>query len=105
MNCVSYFSQLLVPRVDEIVNEIYPSTIFSLFDFTGSFYRIPSHPDTIPLTAFAKPTRFFEGLGMPIGTGQSLGWFVRVIIEVIRGPDGVEVYLADVVAFNDSPAQ
>ena len=34
---------------------------------TGSFHQILVHPDTIPLTAFATPTRLFEWLKMRMG--------------------------------------
>ena len=70
-----------------------------LFDFTGSFHQITVHKDTIPLTAFATPSRLFEWLRMPMGASQSAGHFVKVINEVIEGLDGVEAYLDDVRPF------
>ena len=104
LNKVSSMSQLPVPRVDEILTKLNKGNIFSLFDFTGSFHQIPVHPDTIPLTAFATPTRLFEWLRMPMGASQSAGHFVKVINEVIKGMHGVEAYLDDVVVFDETPA-
>eukprot|EP00752_Nemacystus_decipiens_P002032 g1947.t1 len=105
LNKVSVLSQLPVPRVDEILTKLNKGNIFSLFDFTGSFHQIPVHPDTIPLTAFATQSRLFEWLRMPMGASQSAGHFVKVINEVIKGLEGVEAYLDDVVVFDETPAQ
>lgn len=38
-----------------------------------------------------------------MGTSQSPDWFVRVINEVINNIGGVEAYLDDVVAFDETP--
>lgn len=105
LNKVSSMSQLPVPRAEEILTKLNKGNIFSLYDFMGSFNQIPVHPDTIPLTAFATQTRLFEWLRMPMGASQSVGHFVRVINEVIKGVHGVEAYLDDVVVFDESPAQ
>ena len=105
LNHISSFGQLPIPRVDEILTKLNRGSIFSLFDFTGSFHQITVHKDTIPLTAFATPTRLFEWLRMPMGASQSAGHFVKVINEVIKGLDGVEAYLDDVVVFDEGPLQ
>ncbi|CAB1107122.1 unnamed protein product [Ectocarpus sp. CCAP 1310/34] len=104
LNRISSFSQLPVPRVDEIMNKLHQGSIFSLFDFTGSFHQIPVHPDTIPLTAFATPTCLFEWLKMPMGASQSSGRWMKVINEVIKNLEGVDPYLDDVVLYDKTPA-
>ena len=104
LNSISTLGQLPIPRVEEILAKLNKGSIFSLFDFTGSFHQITVHKDTIPLTAFATPTRLFEWLRMPMGASQSAGWFVKVINEVIKDLIGVEAYLDDVVKYDANPA-
>lgn len=58
-NHITSFSQLSVPRLDQIKKKLDQGAIFALFDFTGSFRQILVCPDTIPLTDFATPTRLF----------------------------------------------
>lgn len=105
LNNISSIGQLPIPRVDEIQTKLNRGSIFSLFDFTGSFHQITVHKDTIPPTAFATHSRLFEWLRMPMGASQSAGHFVKVINEVITGLDGVEAYLDDVVVFDEGPLQ
>ena len=105
LNSISSLGQLPIPRVEDILTKLNKGAIFSLFDFTGSFHQITVCKDTVPLTAFATPTRLFEWLRMPMGASQSPGWFVKVINEVINGLPGLEAYLDDVVKFDENPAQ
>ena len=68
LNSISTLGQLPIPRVEEILYaKLNKGVIFSLFDSTGSFHQITVRKDTIPLTAFATPTRPFEWLRMPMG--------------------------------------
>ena len=69
----------------------------------SSFHRITIDKDTIPLTAFGIPTRLFEWLVMPQGSNAALGWFVKVVNEVIRDLDRVAAYLDDVIVFDPDP--
>ena len=104
LNSISSLGQLPIPRVEGILTKLNKGAIFSLLDFTGSFHQIIACKDTVPLTAFATPTRLFEWLRMPMGASQSPGWFVKVINEVINGLPGLEAYLDDVVKFGENPA-
>ena len=58
--------------------------MFSLFDLAFSLHQITAHKDTVPLTALCTPTGLFEWVVMPQGSGDSPGWFVKVINEVER---------------------
>ena len=57
----------------------------------------------MPLTAFCTPTGLYEWLVMPRGSSASLGWFVKVINEVIRGLKQVAACLDDVNVFDSDP--
>ena len=57
---------------------VFPISLFFLF------LRIPAHKDIVAPTAFCTPAGLYECL-MPQGSSASLGWFVKVINEVIKG--------------------
>lgn len=63
-------TQQYIAAVTEIMNKLHQGSIFSFFDFTGSFRKIPVHPDTTPLTACATPVRLFEWLKIPVGASK-----------------------------------
>ena len=77
--------------------------MFSLFDLASSFYQITAHNDTVPLTALCTPTGLYERLVMPQGSSASLGWFVKVINEVVKGLQQVAAYLDDVIVSDSDP--
>ena len=60
LKAISSLGQLPIPRVDEILDYLGKGRIFSLFDLVSSFHQITSDKDTIPLTAFCRPTGLFE---------------------------------------------
>ena len=77
--------------------------MFFLFALVSSFHQIKAHNDTVPLTAFCTLTGLYEWLVMPQGSSASLGWFVKVINEVIKDLNQVAAYLDDVIVFDSDP--
>ena len=65
LNAISSLRQLPIPRVDQVLDSLGTSRIFSLFDMVSSFHQITIDTDTIPLMAFCTPDRLFEWLVMP----------------------------------------
>ena len=104
LNKSNTLGQLPISRVDEVRDKLCTGRIFSLFDLVSSFLEITVHEDTIPLTAFCTPARFFEWLVTPQGSSVSPGCFVKVINEVIKGLDRVAAYLDDVIVFEADPS-
>ena len=86
--------------MDQVLDSLGSSRVFSLFDLVSSFHQITAHKDTVPLTAFCTPTGLYEWLIMAQGSSASPGRFVKVINEVIKGLKQVEAYLDDVIVFD-----
>ena len=97
LNAISSLRQLPIPRVDQVLDSLGTSRIFSLFDMVSSFHQITIDTDTIPLMAFCTPDRLFEWLVMPQGSSAFPGWFVKVNNEVIKGLQRVAAYLDDMI--------
>ena len=77
--------------------------MFSFFDMVSSFHQIVSHKDTVSLTAFCTPTGFYERLVMPQCNSASLGWFEKVINEMIQDLKQVAAYVDDEIVFDSTP--
>ena len=103
MNAISSLGQLPIFRVDEVLDSLGKGRIFYLFNLVSSFSQTTIDEDTIPLTAFWTPDRFFEWLVMPQGSSASPGWFVKVINEVIKGLKRFTEYLDDTIVFDPDP--
>ena len=86
--------------MDQALDCLGSSRVFSLFDLVSSFHQITAHKDTVPLTAFCTPTGLYEWLVMAQGSSASPGPFVKVINEVIKGLKQVAAYLDDVIVFD-----
>ena len=89
--------------MDQILGSLGKGRVFSLFDLVFSFHQITAHKDTVPLTAFCTPTGLYECLAMPQGSSASLGWFVKVIHEVIKGLAEVAAHLDVVIVLDSDP--
>ena len=104
LNKLNILGQFPIPRVDEVLDRLGTSRIFSFFDLVSSFHQITVHKDTVPFTALCTPTRLFEWLEIPQGSSAAPGWFVKVINEVIKGLDRVAAYLDDGIVFDSDPS-
>ena len=104
LNAVSSLGQLLIPRVDEILDALGKGRIFSPFDLVSSFHQITIDKDTIPLTASCTCDRLLERLVMPQGSNAAPGWFVKVVNEVIKGLERIAAYLDDIIVYDSDPA-
>ena len=65
LNDISKLSQLLIPRVDQVLESLGKGRVFSIFDLVSLFHQITAHKDTVPLTAFWTPAGLSKWLAMP----------------------------------------
>ena len=100
---ISSLSQLPIPREDQVLDSLGKGRVFSQFDLVSLIHQITAHKDTVPLTAFSTPEGLYEWIVMPQGSSASLGWFVKVINEVVKGLQQVAAYLDDVIVSDSGP--
>ena len=65
LNKVTEIPQIVIPRVDEVLDTLSGSSVFSVFDLISGFTQLTIHPDNIPLTAFCTPNRLYKRLVCP----------------------------------------
>ena len=61
LNKISKLSQLLIPRVDQVLDSLGSGRVFSLFNLVSLFHQITGHKDTVPLQRCAHPRASTSG--------------------------------------------
>ena len=67
LNAITIKQQFPMPRIDELVDALQGSAVYSTLDFAEAFLQIPIHPDDCHKTAFHTRTRKLEYTRMPFG--------------------------------------
>ena len=86
-----------LPRIDDIVDSISNSPLLSKVDLLRGYYQIELEEGSRKVAAFITPQGLFEYTVMPFGLANAPHTFQRHLNLVLRGIEGVYVYLDDVV--------
>ncbi|CDJ28180.1 uncharacterized protein EMH_0099790 [Eimeria mitis] len=92
-----------IERVDEILDRLQGSAVYSAFDFAEAFLQIHIHPEDRHKTAFHTRTRKVEYTCMPFGLVNAPGELQRHVNHDFLGPfaEGwVVIYMDDVLVFS-----
>lgn len=73
-----------LPRIEEALEALGGSKIFSSLDLAHGYFQVAVHEDSVPTTAFRVPWGLFEFLRLPQGMKNSPATFQR-IMEYIFG--------------------
>ncbi|CAM9418324.1 unnamed protein product, partial [Discosporangium mesarthrocarpum] len=90
---------LLLPLIDDMLEEVGGATAYSAFDLQSSFWQYAIEEDSIPIIAITAQENLFKWLTlMPQGTSGSLGWFSRMVQIVIDGLAHIKLLFDDWMA-------
>lgn len=84
LNKITLADNYPFPRIDDIIDKLYGSAIFSVFDISSGFWHVPMHPRDIQKTAFVTMNDHFEWLVMPFGFRNAPAIFQRIIYTILR---------------------
>ena len=105
LNKITVKQKFPMPRVDELLDRLQGSAVYSTFDFTDAFLQIPIHPDDRHKTAFHTRTRKLEYTCMPFGLVNAPAELQRQVNRDFEEPinEGwMVVYMDDVLVFSKS---
>ncbi|MCG8032791.1 MAG: retroviral-like aspartic protease family protein, partial [Candidatus Thiodiazotropha taylori] len=90
-----------LPRIQDCLDAVAGSSLFSTFDLTSGYFQIPVKKTDIPKTAFVCKYGHFEMLRMPFGMNGSASTFQRTMELALQGLQWVTclIYIDDIIVF------
>lgn len=107
LNSVTEPQTFPIPLIDEIIESMRGSILFSTLDLQNAFHQVPLHKDSRAYTAFSTSWQKYQFTSTPFGlTGSPFTW-LRTIHTVLHGllGKGVEVYMDDVLIHSKTLAE
>ena len=102
LNDATIIPVLPLPSIDELLDSLGGSKVFSVLDLASGFFQAAIEPDSIPLTAACTQTGLYERLRMPMGASGSPGCFQRLMAQVCEGLQRVQLHIDDIVVHSKS---
>ena len=90
-----------LPRVQDCLDAVAGSSLFSTFDLTSGYFQIPLKEEDIPKSAFVCKYGHFEMTRMPFGLNNSASTFQRTMEMALQGLQWVTclIYIDDIIVF------
>lgn len=90
-----------LPRIQDCLDAVAGSTLFSTFDLTSGFFQIPLKTEDVPKSAFVCKYGQFEMLRMPFGLNNSSNTFQRTMELALQGLqwETCIIYIDDVIVY------
>jgi len=105
VNSVTIADAFPLPRVDEMLEQLSGSQVFSSLDFTQFYYQLPLTEEDQPKTAFFALNELYEFKRCPFGLKNAVSYCTRIMSELFAGVEGVLIYLDDILVFGKTRAE
>ena len=97
--------RFVIPTFDDIVHQLRGSTTFSKLDAQSGFWQIPLDPESAKLTTFLTPFGRFYMKRVPFGVSSAPEIFMRTVLEILQGIQGVVCYFDDILCHSTTPSE
>ncbi|CAF3599838.1 unnamed protein product [Rotaria socialis] len=93
-----------LPRIDDVIERLNGSQIFSKLDLRSGYFQVPLAPEEHSKTAFATPDGLWEFTRLPQGLKNSPSVFQRLMNQTLGSLrwDVCLAYLDDIIVYSSS---
>ena len=93
-----------MPRIQDCLDSVAGSKLFSTFDLTSGYFQIPLKETDIPKSAFVCKYGHFEMTRMPFGLNNAASTFQRTMELALQGLQWITclIYIDDIIVFGRS---
>lgn len=90
-----------LPRIQDCLDAVAGSKLFSTFDLTSGYFQIPLEKEDIPKSAFVCKYGHFEMTRMPFGLNNAASTFQRTMEMALQGLQWITclIYIDDIIVF------
>lgn len=90
-----------LPRVQDCLDAVAGSSLFSSFDLTSGYFQIPLKKEDIPKSAFCCKYGHFEMLRLPFGLNNAPSTFQRTMELALQGLqwETCLIYIDDIIVY------
>ncbi len=107
LNKLTVNNKYPLPRIDDLLDQLQGSKVFSSLDLTSGYHPIRISPEDVPKTAFSTPFGHYEFKVLSLGLTNAPATFQTVMNDIFRPYVGKFVleYLDDILVFSKSPEE
>ena len=105
LNAQTVVPQIPLPHIEDLLNSLGGSAIFTTMDITSGYFTSAIDSDTIPLTAMVTSFGLYEWTRCPQGAAGAPGHFTRLMQMVLAGLERVQPFIDDVIVNSSSVDQ
>ena len=93
-----------LPRIQDCLDAVAGSSLFSSFDLTSGYFQIPLKTEDIPKSAFCCKYGHYEMTRLPFGLNSAASTFQRTMELALQGLQWVTclVYIDDIIVFSST---
>ena len=102
VNAVTIPDSYPLPRIEDIIDKVGHATFITTLDLMKGYYGIALAEEAKEISAFVTPFGLYEFNVLAFGFRNAPATFQRMVNDVVRGIEGIEVYIDDIVIFTDT---
>ena len=95
----------MLPTLDEITAVLEGAKVFSVLDAESGFHQLPLSAESKPYTTFTTHRGLYRFKRLPFGLACAPEIFQREVDDLVRGLDGVIVYIDDILIFGKDQSE
>jgi hypothetical protein len=105
VNSVTHTEHWPLPRIDDILDRLSGSKVFTTLDLTAGYYQIAIDGESRLYTAFSTPDGHYQFTRLPMGLKNAPAAFMRIMHQILGDLKFVEIYIDDLTIHSRRASQ